>query len=235
NNTLPVLDFLESHGLKSTFSVIGSRVVEYPDILNRTYHAGHEIVVHTWSHTMLSTQTTEEIIAEIKWTEKAIKQVIGVTPKYMRPPYGDIDDRVRNIMKQLNYTPLLWDSDTLDWTSVGNPSFDLSWIEGNFTNWVKNTTWNYGHISLQHDLYQQTAAQIPPSIKIVQNAGFTIRPVVNCIGGEPYREISVYSVPTEITSPNSTNVTQQSKPKEVSGFCNFHRYEFIYVDTRHFS
>jgi hypothetical protein len=29
-------------------------------------------------------------VAELGWTRKAIKSVIGVTPLTMRPPYGDI-------------------------------------------------------------------------------------------------------------------------------------------------
>ncbi|CAG8437726.1 10131_t:CDS:2 [Ambispora gerdemannii] len=214
NNTLPVLDFLKSQGIKATFFVIGSRVIEYPDILNKTYAAGHDIAIHTWSHTKLTTQTNEQIIAELKWTEKAIKQVIGITPKFMRPPYGDLDDRVREIIKQLNYTAILWDSDSKDWTSIGAPSFNISWITGNFTIWSKNTTWNSGHISLQHDLYKQTAAEIPPSIKIVQNAGFTIKSVSNCIGRDPYQEIGAVhseSINTNTMSTNSTVNPQQSK------------------------
>lgn len=29
-------------------------------------------------------------MAELGWTRKAIKEVLGVTPTTMRPPYGDI-------------------------------------------------------------------------------------------------------------------------------------------------
>lgn len=51
----------------------------------------HQIAVHTWSHTALTTQTNEEIIAELGWSKKVIKDVLGVTPNMMRPPYGDIE------------------------------------------------------------------------------------------------------------------------------------------------
>jgi peptidoglycan/xylan/chitin deacetylase (PgdA/CDA1 family) len=51
----------------------------------------HQIAVHTWSHTSLTTQTNEEIIAELGWSKKVIKDVLGVTPNTMRPPYGDIE------------------------------------------------------------------------------------------------------------------------------------------------
>lgn len=71
--------------------VVGSRVVSFPALLQQEYLAGHQIAVHTWSHPSLTTQTTEQIIAEFGWTRKAIHDVLGVTPVYMRPPYGDIE------------------------------------------------------------------------------------------------------------------------------------------------
>ncbi|KAF9195438.1 hypothetical protein BGZ51_000012 [Haplosporangium sp. Z 767] len=41
--------------------------------------------MHTWSHTELATLTNEQIVAEIKWTEK----IIYDTMKYARAPYDD--------------------------------------------------------------------------------------------------------------------------------------------------
>ena len=38
----------------------------------------------------LTSLTNEQIVAELGWTRKAIKTVLGVTPTTMRPPYGDI-------------------------------------------------------------------------------------------------------------------------------------------------
>jgi hypothetical protein len=84
----------------------------------------HQIAVHTWSHTALTTQTNEEIIAELGWSKKVIKDVLGVTPNMMRPPYGDIEyvlflvwsqwskfctsDRVRAISIAMGLTPVIW-------------------------------------------------------------------------------------------------------------------------------
>lgn len=38
----------------------------------------------------LTSLTNAEVVAELGWTRKAIKQVLNVTPTTMRPPYGDI-------------------------------------------------------------------------------------------------------------------------------------------------
>jgi peptidoglycan/xylan/chitin deacetylase (PgdA/CDA1 family) len=76
--------------LHATFFVVGSRVIERPNVLQEQYMTGHEISVHTWSHQHLTSLTNEQIVAELGWTRKAIKTVLGVTPTTMRPPYGDI-------------------------------------------------------------------------------------------------------------------------------------------------
>jgi peptidoglycan/xylan/chitin deacetylase (PgdA/CDA1 family) len=35
--------------------------------------------------------SNEQIIAELGWTKKAIKDITGLTPNTFRPPYGDIE------------------------------------------------------------------------------------------------------------------------------------------------
>lgn len=89
--TPDLLNYLDQVDLKATFFVVGSRAISFPPLLQKEYLDGHQIGVHTWSHTALTTQTTEEIIAELGWTKKVIKDVLGVTPTTMRPPYGDIE------------------------------------------------------------------------------------------------------------------------------------------------
>ncbi|RIB27823.1 Carbohydrate Esterase Family 4 protein [Gigaspora rosea] len=181
--TTSVLDYLDTQNVKVTFFVIGSNVYENPEILQRAFKAGHQIAVHTWSHTALTTQSTEVVIAELKYTSDAIKAAVNVTPKYMRPPFGDYDDRIRDIATQLGMKPTIWDLDSNDWMSADDPTFQLSWIAGNFNEWVSDPTLKRtGHISLEHDLYNQTAAQIPLVVPILLKANYSIKTVHNCVG-----------------------------------------------------
>jgi peptidoglycan/xylan/chitin deacetylase (PgdA/CDA1 family) len=89
--TPDLLNYLDSQNLQATFFVVGSRVISYPATLQAEYMAGHQIAVHTWSHPSLTTLTNEQIIAELGWSRQAIKDVLGVTPNMMRPPFGDIE------------------------------------------------------------------------------------------------------------------------------------------------
>lgn len=52
--------------------------------------------------------TNAQIVAELGYTRKVIKQVLGVTPTLMRAPYGDIDDRVRAISLAMGMVPVIW-------------------------------------------------------------------------------------------------------------------------------
>ncbi|CAI2174633.1 7017_t:CDS:2, partial [Funneliformis geosporum] len=193
-----LLDYLASKDVKLTFFVVGSRVKENPQTLLKAFKA-----VHTWSHSLLTTQTNEQIIAEIKWTEKAIKQAVGYTPKYMRPPLGNIDDRVRAIVTQLGYKIVIWDKDTTDY-DADKKYFKAEWIEGNFTNWVKETS-TTGHISLEHDLYQASAGRAEYVVPIVQGAGFNIKPVAVCLD-DPNPYVEEYSLTTNNTVAKTPTV-----------------------------
>lgn len=97
---------------------IGSNVITYPEAAQRALSDGHTICAHTWSHKQMTTLTNEEIVAEMYWTHKAIKEVLGITPKCWRPPYGDVDDRVRSIVWQMGMSTIIWDQDSNDWNLV---------------------------------------------------------------------------------------------------------------------
>lgn len=101
-------DVLKQHNTKATLFIVGSRAISYPTVLKRAYDEGHQIAIHTWSHAKVTGLSNEQIVAELKWTEKAIFDVIGVSPIYWRPPYGDVDSRVRNIATQLGFKTAIW-------------------------------------------------------------------------------------------------------------------------------
>jgi peptidoglycan/xylan/chitin deacetylase (PgdA/CDA1 family) len=104
NHTLVVLDALKQKNIKATFFVIGSSYLadgRNRDILRRTFEEGHEIALHTWSHTDLITLTNDQIVAEIVYNSEIIREIIGVSPKIFRAPFGSINQRVRAILRAM--------------------------------------------------------------------------------------------------------------------------------------
>src|SRR5581483_8683006 len=103
------------------------------------------------------------------------------------------------------YKVVIWDKDTNDWISGDDKTFQMSWVEGNFTEWVKEND-PTGHISLEHDLYNQTAAQGPLVVPIVQGAGFTIKTVAECVGDtQPYLESTTAATTDNTATPTAAS------------------------------
>ncbi|KAL0950782.1 hypothetical protein HGRIS_007549 [Hohenbuehelia grisea] len=203
-----LLDYLGQQNLKSTFFVVGSRAISLPATLQAQHMAGHQIAVHTWSHSALTTMSNDAIIAELGWSRKIIKDVIGVTPNMFRPPFGDIDDRVRAIAIAMGLNVVLWTRispyatfDTDDFninggvTSVQQVLVNWDYILGNVT------SINTGFIVLEHDLFPQ-AVQVATGYilpgALAHQPPFKIEPVITCLN-KPLKDAYVE------TNDNKTN------------------------------
>ncbi|CAG8511761.1 3257_t:CDS:2 [Funneliformis mosseae] len=194
-STPKLLNKLKEHNLKATFFVVGSRIVMNHETLKAAHDAGHNIAVHTWSHPALTSLPTEVIVAELKWTLKIIKDVTGVTPKYMRPPYGDTDNRVRAIARACGLKTVLWvpEFDSNDWTLTATPPKPISFVTDIFETWMeKFPKMSTGFIVLEHDLYPESVEAAMIIIdKAVKVPNLNITTVPDCIGDhKPYLESS---------------------------------------------
>ncbi|KAF9006049.1 hypothetical protein BDQ17DRAFT_1239435 [Cyathus striatus] len=186
-----LLDYLDKQDISATFFVVGSRVIERPTILLEEYMAGHEISVHTWSHRPLTSLTNEQVVAELGWTRKAIKRVLGVTPTTMRPPFGDIDDRVRAISLAMGMVPIMWTRtpeggvfDTNDWrvaASQVSATDSFATFQKILTNASAIDT---GFIVLQHDLYEicvDLAVGYTLEAARSHSPAFNLKPIGECM------------------------------------------------------
>ncbi|KAL5495672.1 CDA2_1 [Sanghuangporus weigelae] len=185
-----LLQYLDEHQLKTTFFTIGSRILEFPHTLQTEYMGGHQIGVHTWSHPPLTTLTNEEIIAEFGWTKKITKDILGVTPNTFRPPFGDIDDRVRTIALAMGLKPVIWTRlsttatfDTGDF-NINAGTISSSQVVENFNEIIGNaSSIDTGFIVLEHDLFEQSVELATGYIlpqALAHQPAFNITPVVSC-------------------------------------------------------
>ncbi|EIW64552.1 glycoside hydrolase/deacetylase [Trametes versicolor FP-101664 SS1] len=186
-----LLHYLDSVNLKATFFVVGSRAISYPALLQNEYMAQHQIAVHTWSHHPMTTLTNEQIIAELGWSKKIIKDVLGVTPTYWRPPYGDVDNRVRAIAKAMGLQTSIWTRisptatfDTGDF-DINGGTITSEQVLNNWQSIIGNATViDHGFIVLEHDLFQQTVdiatGYILPDA-LAHQPPFDIKPMVQCL------------------------------------------------------
>ncbi|KAG0338702.1 Carbohydrate esterase 4 protein [Podila humilis] len=114
-----LLDYLDEQNLKVTFFMNGDNwnCIYRPEsqrILKRAYQAQHQIAAHPWSHRDLDALSDHDIRDEMYKIENAFRQILGVVPRYMRPPYGEASERVRKVLRGLGYVLVLWDVDQLN-------------------------------------------------------------------------------------------------------------------------
>nr|GAT51258.1 carbohydrate esterase family 4 protein [Mycena chlorophos] len=193
-------DYLTSQNQKATMFYIGSNVMDWPLEAQRAIADGHQICVHTWSHHYMTSFTNEGAFAELYYTLQAIKLVTGVTPTCWRPPYGDVDDRIRYIAKQLNLSTIVWKENSEDWEFGSVAGVTNQTVYDNYAYLVSNVsagTFNTaGTIMLTHELNNytmQTAIDNYPKLRAAFDALVPIAVALNIT--HPYAETN-YTMPT---------------------------------------
>jgi peptidoglycan-N-acetylglucosamine deacetylase len=86
--TPKLLDLLDRHNAKATFFLIGRFVRECPHLVTETVARGHTVGNHTETHPNLFWCTPTQVRIELRLCQDAIRNVLGVPPKWFRPPYG---------------------------------------------------------------------------------------------------------------------------------------------------
>jgi peptidoglycan/xylan/chitin deacetylase (PgdA/CDA1 family) len=163
-NTPRLLDILRARNIKATFYVIGRSVELYPQIVRRTVAEGHEIGNHSHTHRLLTKLSDSEISLDLSRCKDAIARAAGVQPRTMRPPYGGLFQRQREMVhNEFGYPTILWSVDPLDWKRPG-PSVVTSRI-------LQGTT--SGSIILSHDLHAPTVDAMPATLDGLLRRGFT--------------------------------------------------------------
>ncbi|KAF9338014.1 Carbohydrate esterase 4 protein [Podila minutissima] len=203
-----LLDYLDEQQLKVTFFMNGENwdCIYRPEsqrLLKRAYQAQHQIAAHPWSHRDLDSLSDHDIRDEMYKIENAFRQILGVVPRYMRPPYGEASERVRKVLRGLGYILILWDVDQLNKKNpIGDEtqkpmtsghqqaSFSSKWAEA-----VRGVP----HSALDREsmmvggIYQEATSVW--AVEYVQNLGYDVMPVGQCLGeADPrlwYKEIGM--------------------------------------------
>ena len=80
------------------------------------YAHGHMVASHTWDHKDLTTLTYDQIHDEFYRVELALERILGVKPAFLRPPYGNYNNLVRQVAYERGQKLVLWDFDSGDST-----------------------------------------------------------------------------------------------------------------------
>lgn len=177
-NTQKILDILAEHHVHATFFVTGTWVENYPEDVKKIYEAGHDIGNHSENHKNMSELSDEEIKEELTSVGDAVKKLTGYQMTLFRPPYGDYDDKVITVAKELGYMPIQWDVDSLDWKEYGVDD-------------IINTVCNHPHLGngsiiLCHNAGKYTAEALDQLLTNLEDQGYTIVPISQLIYTDNY-------------------------------------------------
>jgi peptidoglycan/xylan/chitin deacetylase (PgdA/CDA1 family) len=87
--TEKVLVALKEYSVTGTFFCIGKKISTEVPLLKKMDEAGHIIANHSYTHgNLFDLQSTHKLTEELGLTNKEIKNAIGKTPLFFRPPYG---------------------------------------------------------------------------------------------------------------------------------------------------
>ncbi|KAI0823045.1 hypothetical protein BC628DRAFT_1337955 [Trametes gibbosa] len=160
------------------------------------------------------------IIAEFRVVEEGHQGCPGCHPCLLRPPYGDVDNRVRAIAKAMGLQTSIWTRlsptatfDTGDF-DINGGLITSEQVLNNWQNIIGNaTTIDHGFIVLEHDLFQQTVdiatGYILPDA-LAHQPPFNIMPMVQCLKKDlkdAYLE----------TNDNATNPIGSANPTGTGG------------------
>ncbi|MEN4013146.1 MAG: polysaccharide deacetylase family protein [Bellilinea sp.] len=110
-----LLDALKDANARAAFFFTGkdsqsnSDFKPYAKLIARILEDGHNWGCHGWYHEPCTATKTNQLKAEIeKWLAAAAKIVPGYPVRYFRPPYGDVNQRVINLVADYDLQVVLW-------------------------------------------------------------------------------------------------------------------------------
>lgn len=157
--TKVLLGGLKERNVRATFFLVGENIKGNEDIVNMMKEDGHLIGNHTYSHVILNEVSWDAALLEINKTNEIIKEVVGVLPAYIRPPYGGWSE---DMLYEVNLTPVFWNVDPMDWNSS-----DVGEIVKSVVDNVKD-----GDIILMHDIFDSSVAAALEIVDELQKQGF---------------------------------------------------------------
>jgi peptidoglycan/xylan/chitin deacetylase (PgdA/CDA1 family) len=117
--TIAILEELRREHAVATFFVMGTHAVADPGTVKALYAAGMQIGNHTWTHPQLARLSASKQLSELKRTQDEIASIIGVRPRFYRPPYWSWNYLTTREGAMLGMIGTMFSVDTGDWKKPG--------------------------------------------------------------------------------------------------------------------
>jgi peptidoglycan/xylan/chitin deacetylase (PgdA/CDA1 family) len=119
-----VIDILQTYGHRATFFVVGERAVRHRKMLELMAERGCEVGNHSYSHPHIARLSCHEIAQEFQRTDDLVQSVVGVRPRYLRPPFGELSAKLALYLARHRTTAVLWSAEFGGFESVRDQDHD---------------------------------------------------------------------------------------------------------------
>ncbi|GAA0814167.1 hypothetical protein GCM10009111_10650 [Colwellia asteriadis] len=166
--TQKILDVLNEAKIPASFFWQGKNLSPYQSLIKQTIKDGHTVANHSWNHTNGTTLSVDALWQQqVVKTNNEFQRLFNITPRFYRPPYGEITDEQVQSLTEHGMKVLLWSVDSRDWNSSINT---VEYIESEIINNQHEEV-----ITLMHDAggnRQNTVDSLPAIIKHYQSQGY---------------------------------------------------------------
>lgn len=188
--TKELVNYLAAEGVRATFFVNGVNMGNllspyWGNVIRDIVNAGHQVALHTWTHSSLETASSDIAYAEVMNLEETLHGILGFTPTYLRPPFGATSSTSLTALGKLGFTVWNWNLDSLDWDLM-----DVDKEMAIYKNALDNASSSSSNwIALNHDIHELSATQLAKEVvKYVKTKGYTFTTVAQCVGdSDPYK------------------------------------------------
>jgi peptidoglycan/xylan/chitin deacetylase (PgdA/CDA1 family)/glycosyltransferase involved in cell wall biosynthesis len=127
-HTPRILDVLKKEGVTATFFVIGRQAACHPELVRRIGAEGHLVGNHSYTHSPPHTVSSRQMIREVRQTDHLLAEILGNSPKLVRPPHGKLSGPMILGLWALKKAVVLWNADPKDFKCRSPEEID-SWFE----------------------------------------------------------------------------------------------------------
>ena len=159
-----IREVFERYDGLATFFVMGDLVSLGRDAVERLADSGFEVVGHSWDHSDFTMLSADQIEYQLEATHSEIESIIGSTPRLIRPPYGAVNQSVRDISATLGFSIINWSMDPEDWY-LRNEYYIYDFIIESVRD---------GEIVVLHDIHESTAIAIQRIVPTLIEAGYQL-------------------------------------------------------------
>lgn len=118
DKTRQIMDVCDEYGVKATFFLVGFWIDKYPEMVAEIAARGFEIGTHSATHPQMSKLSAEQCREELFSSSKKIFEITSKPVTLFRPPFGDYNNQLLTVAKDLGLYTIQWSVDSLDWKGL---------------------------------------------------------------------------------------------------------------------